>query len=462
MPALEHRERERPARQRLQVRVRQQPPDQRVLQAEFGGIPVRLRERADRVEHGLQRLRDQRPGQVTTPAGEAHPGRKHVGHRVLLGERQHHLARQPAEQEFLHLGGAHPQRAAKVLVASVVDDPVRAMGGGAAVRQVFGLVGSEELRGEHRPPVLAPHLPPRPGDTGQGTAPVRRKRPDPGPDERVIGGKRFGHAGRLRRRVGHPQRGLQHPAGLRGVDLSERMPPFGAALRGDLAAVVEQLAHARGDPAIPDHAAVVVVDHGDQRVRLLPGVGENADDLVLIAELVRVDVALGRCHLAQMRCPGRARHAGVHQCDRGPLGLGGLPGRAQAGDPGQQRERRRAALPRRVVHQALADELFHAGSAHATLTPPGAEQLADHELGVQRAADRQQFPSRAEHLGEQRVRRLDSAAGGRSWTPAAAAGGLATSALRAHPDSLSDLDMRTLCYDAMPGVAIHDRAIACH
>ena len=336
------------------------------------------------------------------------------------------------------------------------------MGCGAAVRQVFGLVGGEELRGEHRPPVLAPGLPPRAGGTAQGTAPVRRQRPDPRPDERVVGGERLGHAGRLRRGVSHPQRGLQHPPGLRRVDLAEGVTAFGAALRGDLTAVVEQLADAGRDPAVPDHPAVVVVDHGDQRVRLFPGVGEHADDLVLVAELVRVHVALGRRDLTEVGRPGRARHAAVHQRDRGPLGLDRLPGRAKAGDAGQQGERRRAAMAGRVLHQALADELLHIGAAHAALAPPGAEQLAHHELGVQRAADGEQLPSRAEHLGEQRVRRLDGAAGGHSWIPAAAAGGLAASALRAHPDSLSDLDMRTLCYDAMPVVAIHDRAIACH
>ena len=37
MPALQDRERECPPRQRLQVGVRQQPPDQRVVEAELAG-----------------------------------------------------------------------------------------------------------------------------------------------------------------------------------------------------------------------------------------------------------------------------------------------------------------------------------------------------------------------------------------------------------------------------------------
>ena len=96
------------------------------------------------------------------------------------------------------------------------------------------------------------------------------------------------------------------------------------------------------------------------------------------------------------------------------------------------------------------------GSAGAVvpLCPPGAEELADHELGVERAAYGQQLTRRAQQLGEERVRRR------RAAPPLAAprsAGGLtgrrlASSALRAHPDSLSDLDMRTLCYVVMPAV----------
>ena len=42
----------------------------------------------------------------------------------------------------------------------------------------------------------------------------------------------------------------------------------------------------------------------------------------------------------------------------------------------------------RVVDESLADELLHGGGAPAAaaLAPPGAEQFADHELGVERAA----------------------------------------------------------------------------
>jgi 5-oxoprolinase (ATP-hydrolysing) len=399
MPAFEHRERERPARQRLQVRVRQQPPDQRVIQAELGRIPVRLGEHAHRVEHGLERLGHRGPGLLAPPARPPDPRRQHVRHRVLLDERQHDLARQPSEQERLDLGRAHPQRAAEVPVAPVVDDAVGAVAGRPAVGQVFGLVGGEELGGEHRPPVLAPGLPPRSGPercltwkarsagAGQRVAAVRRQRPDPGPDERVVGGEGVADRG-VGRRVGHGERGFQHVPGLSRVNRAERVLALGAALAARLPAVVEQLADPRGHPAVPDHPVRVVVHHGDQRVRFLSGVAEYADDLVLVAQVVGVDVAVGRGHRAQVLRPAGAGHAVLDQVKGRAFGLGRLPGRAEAGDAGKQGERRRAALGGRVVDQALADELLHRGRAPAAaaLAPPGAQQLADHELRVERAA----------------------------------------------------------------------------
>jgi hypothetical protein len=42
-------------------------------------------------------------------------------------------------------------------------------------------------------------------------------------------------------------------------------------------------------------------------------------------------------------------------------------------------------------------------AAAAALPPPGAEQLADHEFRVQRAAHGQQLARRAEQFGEERV-----------------------------------------------------------
>jgi hypothetical protein len=386
VPALEDGERERPARQRLQVGVRQQPPDQGVVEAELGRVPVRLGEPAHRVEHGLERLGHRGFGQAAAAARPPDPRREHVRHRVLLGERQHDLARQPAEQERLHLGRAHPQRPPEVLVAAVVDDAVGAVAGRPAVRQVLRLVRGEELGGEHGPPVLAPGLPPR-GGGGQGVAAVRRQGPDPGPDERVVGGEGLADR-RVGGRVGHGERRLQHVPGLPGVDLAERVLALGAALAARLAAVVEQLADPRGHPAVADHPFRVVVHHGDQRVRFLPGVAEHADDLVLVAEVVGVDVALGRGYRAQVLRPAGAGHPGLDQLEGRALGLGRLPGRAETGDAGEQGEGRRAALAACVVDQPLADELLDRGGASpaATLTPPRAKQLTDHELGIEWAA----------------------------------------------------------------------------
>jgi hypothetical protein len=226
---LEHREGERTARQRLQVTVREQPPYQRVFEPELGRVPVRVGEGAHRVEHGLQGLRDQRVALRPSPAGPAHPGAEHVRHRVLLGERQHDLARQPGEQERLHLGRAHPLRPAEVVVAAVVDDAVGAVRGGAAVGQVLGLVGGEELRGQHGPPVLAPDPAVRAGRAGPAAA-ERRQRAYPGPDERVVRGERLGDARDVLVAVGHPQCGLKHPARGRGVHLAEDLFARAAAL----------------------------------------------------------------------------------------------------------------------------------------------------------------------------------------------------------------------------------------
>ena len=225
----------------------------------------------------------------------------------------------------------------------------------------------------------------------------------------MVGGKGLADR-RVGRTVGHGQRGFQHVPGVTRFHLPERVPARGAALGADLAAVVEQLVHPRGHPAVPDHPVGVVVHHGDQRVRLFAGVAEHADDLVLVAQQVGVDVALGRGHGAQVLGPARAGHAALDQLQGRALGLGRLPGRAEAGDPGQQGQRRRAALPGRVVDQPLADQLLHGRAAPppgsgALLPPPGAEQLADHELRVERAAHGQQLTGGAQHLGEQGVGR---------------------------------------------------------
>ena len=99
--------------------------------------------------------------------------------------------------------------------------------------------------------------------------------------------------------------------------------------------------------------------------------------------------------------------------------------------PGQQGERGGRALLRGVIDEPLADQLLDAGPADGVmpLRPPGAEQVTDEQLRIERAAHREQLTCRVQELVEQRV-------GGRATTCLAT-----TSALRAHPDSLSDLHM---------------------
>ena len=381
-------------------------------------------------------------------------------HGVLLGAGQHDLARQPVQQERLDLGRAHPQRPPEVTLAAVLHDVVGAAAGRLQVGQVLGHVRGQELGHQHGPPVLAPHLAAQHGGHPAGrrraaraAAPLRqrgRQRPDPGPDERVVGGERRAHRGVGRVLRGGQRRG-QQPPGLGRIDLGEhrtrrrraRRPgirPSAAACRAParralgprrrrgrrgaglaaLPAVRQQLADLGGDPAIAGQAARVVVDHHHQGVLLLAGVAEHADDLVAVAVGVGVHVALGRLDGADVVGPGRPGDAALHQLQGGLLGLGALPGGAQAGDAGQQGQGRGAALLGRVGDQPLADQLLDVGPAapglaHAPaaglLAPPGAQQLGDHQLGVQRAAHGQQLAGGPQHLGEQRVGRGRGQAG---------------------------------------------------
>ena len=176
-----------------------------------------------------------------------------------------------------------------------------------------------------------------------------------------------------------------------------------------LAAVIEQLAHLRGHPAVAEQAAAVVVHHGDERVRFLARVAEYADHLVPVAVGVRVQVAVSRGHGAEVVRPAGPGDAPFDQFECGSLGLGRLGRGAEAGDAGQQGQRGRGGLLRRVLDQALADEFFHPGlPAQARPprpgAPPGAEHLADQQLGIEGAAHGQQFAGGAQHLGEQRRR----------------------------------------------------------
>ena len=101
--------------ERLQVAVGQQPLDQRAVQAERRRIAVGLGE----LPGGVPDLVEGRPyallGQAGPRARPADPGREHVRHRLLLGRAEHHLARQPVQQERLALDRADPQRPAEVV-----------------------------------------------------------------------------------------------------------------------------------------------------------------------------------------------------------------------------------------------------------------------------------------------------------------------------------------------------------
>src|SRR5215467_14461977 len=99
----------------------------------------------------------------------------------------------------------------------------------------------------------------------------------------------------------------------------------------------------------------------------------------------------------------------------------------------------------RVLDESFADQLVKIGAvrrAGLALTPPGPEQLADHQLGVERATHREQFPRGPQHLREQGIRRgvgQPCRARYPAVTRAASAcGGVPTAALRTHPISFPD------------------------
>ena len=229
-------------------------------------------------------------------------------------------------------------------------------------------------------------------------------------------------------------------------DRAERAAPRARFGRGSGPAAPEQLVHLRGHPAVGQHALGVVVDHENQRVRLRPGVGEQADRLVTVSERVRVQVAVPGHHRARVLGPAGPRDAALDQPQRGVLRQSGLAGGAQAGDTGQQRQCGRARVLARVLDESLADQFVKVGAlvrrAGRPLAPPGPEQLADHQLGVERAAHREQFPGCPEHLLEQGVW-WGIGQPGRTRHPAVtgtarASGGVLAAALRTHPLSFPD------------------------
>jgi hypothetical protein len=247
---------------------------------------------------------------------------------------------------------------------------------------------------------------------GHGGAPVGavgrlRDRPAPGRQrayaglqQRVIGAERLADRG-LGRAVGDAQRRLDECAGTPRLHLLEAHQRVVARL---LAMAVEQLLDLGRGPGVGDQAAPVVVDRGDDRVRVGAVVGEHAHDDVLVAVHVARDVALARGRRPHAVGPAGALDPGVDQFDGGALGLGGLARGAEAGDPEEQRERGRGARACGVGDQALPEDLFEVVGPEA-LAPPGAEHLADHHFGVERAAYGEQFAGGVQHVLEHRVRR---------------------------------------------------------
>ena len=236
---------------------------QRAVQAEGGRIPVGLGERpmASQTASSVA-FSPSRAGRCAA-RGEAHPRRQHVRHGLLLGRAEHHLARQPVQQERLALGRADPQRPAEVLVAAVVDDVVGAPRGGRRVGQVLGRVGGEELGGQHGPPLAAV----RGLDVQRRRAlAARRQRLHPRPGEGVVGAVAVADGRRVLRLLwwpSWPTPAAPWPAAARSPRTAASGCP---SLRPGL---LQQLVDLGGDPGVARHAAHVVVDDHDQRVAVL-------------------------------------------------------------------------------------------------------------------------------------------------------------------------------------------------
>ena len=131
-------------------------------------------------------------------------------------------------------------------------------------------------------------------------------------------------------------------------------------------------------------------------MRLGPAVAERAHGFVAVPERVRVHVTVRRDHRAHVLGPAGALDPALDQPQRGSLGRGGLVRGAQARDAGQQRQRRRALVLSRIRDESLAEQFLKVGAAGLgaglLLPPPGAEQFADHQFRVERAAHGKKFP----------------------------------------------------------------------
>ena len=172
------------------------------------------------------------------------------------------------------------------------------------------------------------------------------------------------------------ERGLQQVPGLGGGHRPEAAAPVAVP------APLQQRVHLGGDPAVGQHPGGVVVDHEHKGVRLGPAVTEQAHGLVAVPERIRVHVAVPGGHRAHVLGPAGSLDPALDQDQRGAFRRGGLPGRAQAGDAGKQRQRRRALVLARVCDQPLPDHFLQVGvagvGARLAFPPPGAEQFADH------------------------------------------------------------------------------------
>ena len=142
--------------------------------------------------------------------------------------------------------------------------------------------------------------------------------------------------------------------------------------------------------------------------------GVHAHHVVGVAEAVAVDVGGDGGDLAQLGGPGRCVQTPLAQRDHALFREVALGGRgAQRGDRGEHPQTRGFPGGRGVGDEALAEQPFHVHTGDS-LSPPGAQQLAEGQLGVQRVAHGEQRSGRAQHFFERCDGNVGSCGRGRS------------------------------------------------
>ncbi len=127
---------------------------------------------------------------------------------------------------------------------------------------------------------------------------------------------------------------------------------------------------------------------------------EHAHHVVGVAEEVAVDVGGDRGDRSELVRPGGGLEASLAQGDHALFGQVALGGRgAQGGDRGEDPQPGGFAGGGGVGDQTLAEEPLHVHSGQPG-APPGTQEFAEGQLGVERVSHGEQRSGRAQHFLE--------------------------------------------------------------